>query len=64
MDGSRPRRKEVNTTSFWKILLPIIALVVLFAMLIVVYTMPEWALDDMCSANLLSVRKLANSATQ
>jgi hypothetical protein len=63
MDG-RARRKTLNTTSFWKILLPIIALLVLFAMLAVVYTMPEWALEDMCSPNLMSLRKLANSATQ
>jgi hypothetical protein len=56
-DGSRTRK--INTTTFWRIIFPVVMLLFLLFILFVVYTMPDWALD--CSPNLMSVRRLASS---
>lgn len=59
MADSDTRPKQVDTTTFWRMILPALVMVLLLFVLFVVYTMPDWALT--CKPDLLQVRKLANS---
>jgi hypothetical protein len=36
--------KKVDTTMFWHVVLPILTLIILFAVLFIIYTLPDWAL--------------------
>jgi hypothetical protein len=39
------RSKELNTSSFWHLIIPVLFLLLLLFILFVVFTMPDWALD-------------------
>ncbi len=57
MASQGARSKQVDTTTFWHIIVPIIVLVVLLFVLFVVYTMPQWAIGPQTS--LESMRRVA-----
>lgn len=42
---------------FWKVIFPILALLVLFFVLFVIFTIPDWALSDTCTSSLVRVQK-------
>ncbi len=54
--------KKIDTTAFWHIFLPILTLIVLFVVLYMIYTLPDWALT--CTSGLEPVRRLVSRATQ
>lgn len=39
------RTSQLNTSKYWHIVFPVLVLLLLFFILFVVYTMPDWALD-------------------
>jgi hypothetical protein len=43
------RTSQLNTNTFWRIIVPVVVLLLLLFTLFVVYSMPDWALD--CPAN-------------
>ena len=51
------RTKQLNMSSFWHLIVPILFLLLLLFVLFVVFTMPDWALD--CPKGLTLVQTLA-----
>jgi len=49
------RTKQLDTSVFWHIVVPILVLIILLFVLFVIFTMPDWALT--CSSNLESIRR-------
>jgi hypothetical protein len=56
--GSDTRTKQLNTSPFWHLIVPLMILLILLFIFFVVYTLPEWAVD--CKADNLPVRALAS----
>jgi len=52
------RTKELNMSSFWHLIVPILFLLLLLFILFVVFTMPDWALE--CPKGLGHVEKYAD----
>jgi hypothetical protein len=61
-DNQRARTMQLDTGDFWRIIFPILCLLLLLFILFVVFTMPDWALT--CGTGLVSVRKLAERIPQ
>ena len=55
------RSKQVDTTTFWHIIFPILVIVVLLFILFVIFTLPDWAIT--CTSDLESFRRFVNSST-
>jgi len=55
------RSKQVNTSVFWHIILPVLVLMILLFILFVIFTMPDWALT--CTSSLESLRRRVESGT-
>jgi len=49
--------KSTNTFVFWKLVFPIITLVLLLFILIIVFTIPDWALDNSCENVMTRIQK-------
>ena len=49
--------KSTNTFVFWKLVFPILTLVLLLFILIVVFTIPDWALDGSCESSLIRIQR-------
>ena len=60
MDNQSARSRQVNTTTFWHIIFPVLVLVVLLFVLFVVYSMPQWAIGS--DTDLESLRRFPVSA--
>jgi len=60
MGTKHTRTKELNMSSFWHIIFPIIVLLFLFFILFTVYSIPDWAID--CKNDLLPLRKLVQAS--
>lgn len=43
--------KTVNASNYWKIVFPILTLVVLLFVIFVIFAIPDWALTDKCAAD-------------
>jgi hypothetical protein len=52
------RAKNLNTSYFWHIIVPLMFLIILLFVFFAVYTMPDWALD--CKPDLLPIRRMVN----
>ena len=52
------RSRELNTSSFWHLIVPVLFLLLLLFILFVVFTMPDWALE--CPKGLTTVESLAS----
>lgn len=50
MVGERKDR-SVNISVYWKVIFPVLTLVLLLFLLFVVFAIPDWALTDKCNAN-------------
>ena len=51
-----------NMTIFWKVVFPILVIVLLLFVLFITFSLPDWALSDSCSSSLVRVqRALASS---
>ena len=48
---------STNTFVFWKLVFPILTLVLLLFILVVVFTIPDWALDGSCESSLIRIQK-------
>ena len=55
------RTKGLSMVSFWHIIFPIIALIILLFVFFVVYAMPDWALE--CSTGLAPLRRVVEQAS-
>lgn len=51
--------KKVDTTMFWHVILPILTLIILFAVLFIIYTLPDWALT--CRSAPEMIRRAVSS---
>jgi hypothetical protein len=58
-DNQQTRTKQLDTGNFWRIIFPILCLVLLLFILFVIFTMPDWALT--CGTGLESVQALAKT---
>jgi hypothetical protein len=47
------RTKQMDTSIFWHVVVPILVLIILLFVLFVVFTMPDWAL--ICSSDLTAL---------
>ncbi len=54
--------KKVDATVFWHIFVPLLTLIILFATLYMIYTLPDWTLT--CTSGLEPVRRLVSRTTQ
>jgi uncharacterized membrane protein len=62
MDDRATRAKQVNTTIFWRIIFPIMAIVVLGFVLFVVFTFPDEAIPaSVKPINLQNVARATNA---
>jgi hypothetical protein len=59
---NKSMEQKIDSTAFWHIVLPLLTLIIVFAVLFMIYTLPDWALT--CSSGLESVRRLASRNTQ
>jgi hypothetical protein len=59
MDDRATRAKQVNTTTFWHILFPIMCILVLGFVLFVVFTFPDEAIP--ASVKPINLRNVARS---
>jgi hypothetical protein len=59
MDSQSARSRQVDTTTFWHIIFPVLVLVILLFVLFVVYSMPQWAIGP--STDLESLRRFPAS---
>lgn len=50
MSGVRKER-SVDASGFWKIVFPVLTLILLLFIIFVIFTIPDWALTDKCSAD-------------
>jgi uncharacterized membrane protein len=53
------RSKQVNTSTFWHIIFPVLAIIILLFVVFVIFTLPDWAIS--CSSNLVSIQSLAKA---
>lgn len=51
------RSKSTNTFVFWKLVFPILTLILLLFILVLVFTIPDWALDGSCESSLIRIQK-------
>jgi hypothetical protein len=51
--------KKIDDTMFWHVILPILTLVILFAVLFIIYTLPDWALT--CRSAPEMIRRAVSS---
>ena len=49
--------KSTNTFVFWKLVFPILTLILLLFILVIVFTIPDWALDGSCESSLIRIQK-------
>jgi hypothetical protein len=49
--------KSTNTFVFWKLVFPILTLILLLFILVIVFTIPDWALDGSCESNLIRIQR-------
>jgi hypothetical protein len=59
MAGTDGKQKQLNTSGFWHVILPLLVLIVILFVLFVVYAMPDWALT--CPPAMAGVKRLASS---
>lgn len=60
MDDRATRAKQVNTTTFWHIIFPLMSIVVLGFVLFVVFTFPDEAIP--VSVKPINLRNVGNAA--
>jgi len=51
-----------NMVIFWKILFPILTIVLLLVVLFITFSLPDWALSDNCSNTLVRVQRAVESS--
>jgi len=56
-DAGRP-----NMVVFWKVVFPILVIVLLFFVLFITFSLPDWALSDKCSQSLVRVQRAIQSS--
>jgi hypothetical protein len=56
-DAGRP-----NMVVFWKVVFPILVIVLLFFVLFITFSLPDWALSDTCSSSLVRVQRAIQSS--
>ena len=62
MPAEATRSKNVDTSAFWRIIVPILVLVTLLVILFVIFAMPDWAIP--CGDGQLAMRRLAASISE
>ena len=55
--GTAGTVKSTNTFVFWKLVFPILTLILLLFILVIVFTIPDWALDGSCESSLIRIQK-------
>ncbi len=55
--GTTGTAKSTNTFVFWKLIFPILTLILLLFILVLVFTIPDWALDGSCESSLIRIQK-------
>lgn len=55
--ASLSRTKQLNLSTFWHVIVPVIVSTILIFIIFVVFTMPDWSLDY--SDNILPLRTMA-----
>jgi hypothetical protein len=56
-DADQERKKYIDTTVFWNIILPVLGLIIILFMIFVAFSTPSWATT--CPPGLFPVRQLA-----
>ncbi len=55
-DSQSARAKQLQTSTYWHIVVPLLVLLLILFVLFVIYTMPDWALT--CSEATSPVRRI------
>jgi len=53
------RAKQLDTSTFWHIIFPVLVIIILLFVLFVIFTLPDWAIS--CSSKLVSIQSLAKA---
>ena len=56
-DAGRP-----NMIIFWKIVFPVLVIVLLLFVLFITFSLPDWALSDTCGQTLVRVQRAIESS--
>ena len=46
-----------NVVIFWKVIFPILMIILLLFVLFITFSLPDWALNDSCASSLVRVQR-------